>query len=148
MSHGCSCSRPLPRPSLSPPSSRKITRGTAASCHSSGLWWRIWSRSRRRPMWKRTIPSMSTRRSWPSRPRAALKRSRRLKNKEGSCIREFGSIEAGARVCGDQRKRDGQGDQCVASQLQNFDTRKTARAGEIEGLNNAKAVLAGADYSL
>ena len=37
--------------------------------------------------------------------------------------------------------------QCVASQLQNFDTRKTARAGEIEGLNNAKAVLAGADYS-
>ena len=32
--------------------------------------------------------------------------------------------------------------------LQNFDTRKTARAGEIEVLNNAKAVLAGADYSL
>ena len=32
--------------------------------------------------------------------------------------------------------------------LQNFDTRKTARAGEIEGLNNAKAVFAGADYSL
>ena len=32
--------------------------------------------------------------------------------------------------------------------LQNFDTRKTARAGEIEALNNAKAVLAGADYSL
>merc|ERR1712136_436780 len=32
--------------------------------------------------------------------------------------------------------------------LQNFDTRKTARAGEVEALNNAKAVLAGADYSL
>ena len=32
--------------------------------------------------------------------------------------------------------------------LQNFDTRQTARAEEIEGLNNAKAVLAGADYSL
>jgi len=31
--------------------------------------------------------------------------------------------------------------------LQNFDTRKTARAGEVEALNNAKAVLAGADYS-
>merc|ERR1711916_164025 len=32
--------------------------------------------------------------------------------------------------------------------LQNFDTRKTARAGEVEALNNAKAVLAGSDYSL
>merc|ERR1712136_271492 len=32
--------------------------------------------------------------------------------------------------------------------LQNFDARKTARAGEVEALNNAKAVLAGADYSL
>ena len=30
--------------------------------------------------------------------------------------------------------------------LQNFDTRKKARAGEIEALNNAKAVLAGADF--
>ena len=27
MSHGCSCCRPIPCPSLSPPSSRKITRG-------------------------------------------------------------------------------------------------------------------------
>merc|ERR1719259_1128225 len=27
--------------------------------------------------------------------------------------------------------------------LENFDTRKTARAGEVEALNNAKAVLAG-----
>ena len=65
---------------------------------------------------------------------------------------EFGSIEGGPRVCGDQRKRDGQGDQSVASELRlvasDFDTRKTARAGEIEGLNNAKAVLAGANYSL
>merc|ERR1712136_673443 len=32
--------------------------------------------------------------------------------------------------------------------LENFDTRKTARAGEVEALNNAKAVLAGSDYSL
>ena len=32
--------------------------------------------------------------------------------------------------------------------LQDFGTRKRARAGEIEGLNNAKAVLAGANYSL
>merc|ERR1712136_291094 len=32
--------------------------------------------------------------------------------------------------------------------LQNFDARKTGRAGEVEALNNAKAVLAGADYSL
>ena len=32
--------------------------------------------------------------------------------------------------------------------LQKFDTRKAAHAGEIEGWNNAKAVLAGADYSL
>ena len=32
--------------------------------------------------------------------------------------------------------------------LQNFDTRKTARAGEVEALNNTKAVLAGSDDSL
>jgi len=32
--------------------------------------------------------------------------------------------------------------------LQNFDSRKAARAGEIESLKNAKAVLSGADYSL
>merc|ERR1719487_3098845 len=32
--------------------------------------------------------------------------------------------------------------------LSNFDTRKEARAGEIESLKNAKAVLSGADYSL
>jgi hypothetical protein len=31
--------------------------------------------------------------------------------------------------------------------VQNFDTRKAARAGEVEALNNAKAVLAGADFS-
>merc|ERR1712227_1135140 len=31
--------------------------------------------------------------------------------------------------------------------LENFDTRKTARAGEVEALNNAKAVLAGSDDS-
>merc|ERR1712227_166777 len=30
---------------------------------------------------------------------------------------------------------------------QNFDTRKAARAGEVDALNNAKAVLAGADFS-
>merc|ERR550537_690648 len=32
--------------------------------------------------------------------------------------------------------------------LKYFDTRKEARAGEVESLENAKAVLAGADYSL
>ena len=32
--------------------------------------------------------------------------------------------------------------------LQNFDTRKTVRAGEVEALNNTKAVLAGSDDSL
>jgi len=32
--------------------------------------------------------------------------------------------------------------------LQNFDSRKAARAGEIESLKNAKAVLSGADFSL
>merc|ERR1719183_1996631 len=32
--------------------------------------------------------------------------------------------------------------------LQYFDVRKTARAGEIESLKQAKAVLSGADYSL
>ena len=32
--------------------------------------------------------------------------------------------------------------------LQNFDTRKTARAGEVEALNNIKPVLAGSDDSL
>ena len=32
--------------------------------------------------------------------------------------------------------------------LQNFDTRRTARAGEIEALYSAKAMFAGADYSL
>merc|ERR1719281_1154256 len=32
--------------------------------------------------------------------------------------------------------------------LQNFDTRKTARAGEIDALTKGKAVLSGADYSL
>jgi len=31
--------------------------------------------------------------------------------------------------------------------LQNFDTRKEARASELESLKNAKAVLSGADYS-
>jgi hypothetical protein len=31
---------------------------------------------------------------------------------------------------------------------QNYEVRKTARAGEVESLKNAKAVLAGADYSL
>merc|ERR1719356_1297442 len=31
--------------------------------------------------------------------------------------------------------------------IQNFDTRKEARSGEIDSLKNAKAVLAGADYS-
>ena len=41
----------------------------------------------------------------------------RIEGREGSCIREFGSIEGGARVCGDLRKRDGQGDQSVASEL-------------------------------
>merc|ERR1711879_148450 len=32
--------------------------------------------------------------------------------------------------------------------IANFQTRKEARAGEVESLKNAKAVLAGADYSL
>merc|ERR1719217_1256904 len=32
--------------------------------------------------------------------------------------------------------------------VQNYDTRKEARAGEVESLEKAKAVLAGADYSL
>merc|ERR1719237_1669719 len=32
--------------------------------------------------------------------------------------------------------------------LANFDARKAARAGEVEALTNAKAVLSGADYSL
>merc|ERR1719316_2352936 len=32
--------------------------------------------------------------------------------------------------------------------LQNFDTRKSARAGEIDALTKGKAVLSGADYSL
>jgi len=32
--------------------------------------------------------------------------------------------------------------------VNNFDTRKAARAGEVESLKNAKAVLSGADYSL
>merc|ERR1719247_700265 len=32
--------------------------------------------------------------------------------------------------------------------LQNFDTRKQARAGEVDALKKAKAVLSGADYSL
>jgi len=32
--------------------------------------------------------------------------------------------------------------------LQNFDTRKEARTGEIDALKKAKAVLSGADYSL
>merc|ERR1719401_1358889 len=32
--------------------------------------------------------------------------------------------------------------------LANFDARKAARAGEVESLKNAKAVLSGADYSL
>merc|ERR1719359_2617499 len=31
--------------------------------------------------------------------------------------------------------------------LQYFDVRKTARAGEVDALKNAKAVLSGADYS-
>merc|ERR1719263_1625486 len=32
--------------------------------------------------------------------------------------------------------------------IQNFEARKAARAGEVEALTNAKAVLSGADYSL
>merc|ERR1719171_937570 len=32
--------------------------------------------------------------------------------------------------------------------LNNFDTRKAARAGEVDALTKAKAVLSGADYSL
>ena len=32
--------------------------------------------------------------------------------------------------------------------LTNFETRKSARAGEIDALTKAKAVLSGADYSL
>merc|ERR1719449_350630 len=32
--------------------------------------------------------------------------------------------------------------------LSNFETRKTARAGEIDAMTKAKAVLSGADYSL
>merc|ERR1719386_646697 len=32
--------------------------------------------------------------------------------------------------------------------LSNFEARKAARAGEVESLKNAKAVLSGADYSL
>merc|ERR1719284_660639 len=32
--------------------------------------------------------------------------------------------------------------------LTNFETRKTARAGEVDALTKAKAVLSGADYSL
>merc|ERR1719386_406701 len=32
--------------------------------------------------------------------------------------------------------------------LQNFDTRKEARAGEVDALKKAKAVLSGADFSL
>ena len=32
--------------------------------------------------------------------------------------------------------------------LQDFDTRKAARAGEVEALNNTKTVLAGSDDSL
>merc|ERR1719476_237785 len=32
--------------------------------------------------------------------------------------------------------------------LQNFDARKAARAGEVDSLKNAKAILSGADYSL
>jgi len=32
--------------------------------------------------------------------------------------------------------------------LANFQARKDARAGEVESLKNAKAVLSGADYSL
>merc|ERR1719181_1499373 len=32
--------------------------------------------------------------------------------------------------------------------LTNFETRKTARAGEVDALKKAKAVLSGADYSL
>lgn len=32
--------------------------------------------------------------------------------------------------------------------LKNFDVRKTARAGEVDSLNKAKAILSGADYSL
>merc|ERR1719172_236674 len=32
--------------------------------------------------------------------------------------------------------------------LENYDTRKTARTGEVEALEKAKAVLNGADYSL
>merc|ERR1719254_481692 len=32
--------------------------------------------------------------------------------------------------------------------LANFEVRKSARAGEVESLKNAKAVLSGADYSL
>merc|ERR1719253_2402641 len=32
--------------------------------------------------------------------------------------------------------------------LTNFETRKTARAGEIDAMTKAKAVLSGADYSL
>merc|ERR1719238_1781444 len=32
--------------------------------------------------------------------------------------------------------------------LSNFETRKTARAGEIDAITKAKAVLSGADYSL
>merc|ERR1719486_1402925 len=32
--------------------------------------------------------------------------------------------------------------------LSNFDARKTARAGEVDALTKAKAVLSGADYSL
>merc|ERR1719456_298059 len=31
--------------------------------------------------------------------------------------------------------------------IQNYDVRKTARAGEVEALKNAKAVLSGADFS-
>ena len=32
--------------------------------------------------------------------------------------------------------------------LTNFETRKSARAGEVDALTKAKAVLSGADYSL
>jgi len=32
--------------------------------------------------------------------------------------------------------------------ISNFDARKEARAGEVDSLKNAKAVLSGADYSL
>ena len=37
-------------------------------------------------MWKRTIPSKSTRRSWPSRPRAALIRSRRIEELKRAAV--------------------------------------------------------------